>query len=258
MKKMMVFGMAAILISVVLWKSNTAAAEKNRLEETARINQKIHEATVMIVMVTPGIHETTGGAGTFLKYGMGTLVKTEGGVWLVTHNHFSEALEDLTIVELRDADGRMVKPMMGNEFKSLIMYQDPGTLVLRAPEILMDNLTPASLGEVSQVKAGEAVQVAYREGEKRDRAGILEAVIEEVTTNNNGVPVYKIHNPNGQVIQPGDSGGGVWHKGQLVGNMWWVKAISGQNATVTSGDTEQINWVLTDISYAAVIPVGVP
>ena len=258
MKKVILIGMVVTLLSVVLWNSYSAKAEETRQEEVERIEGQIRGATVMIVMVAPGTHATTNSTGTFLGYGMGTLVETEGGVWLVTHNHYGEALQDLTIVELRDADGQMIMPMLGIEFKSLVVYQDPGTLVLRAPEILMDNLTPASLGEVSQVKAGEAVQVAYREGEKRDRAGILEAVIEEVTTNNNGVPVYKIHNPNGQVIQPGDSGGGVWHKGQLVGNMWWVKAISGQNATVTSGDTEQINWVLTDISYAAVIPVGVP
>jgi cell wall-associated NlpC family hydrolase len=71
------------------------------------------------------------------------------------------------------------------------------------------------------------------------------------------MPVYKLRSLDGQAIQPGDSGGGVWHEGVLVGNNWMVEAISDGNLEST-GITVESTRVYTDVSYAAVLSEDIP
>jgi len=66
----------------------------------------------------------------------------------------------------------------------------------------------------------------------------------------NGVKMLSLRSLNGQSIEPGDSGGGIWINGHLAGNMW-----------MTVRETRQYLWQSqpsddnkTDLSLAAGLP----
>ena len=66
----------------------------------------------------------------------------------------------------------------------------------------------------------------------------------------NGIPMMSLRSLNGQSIEPGDSGGGIWVNGHLAGNMW-----------MTVRQVRQYWWQLeppddnkTDLSLAAALP----
>jgi hypothetical protein len=182
-------------------------------------------------------------------YDMGTLVQYRGEIYLVTHNHYGDMLQDMNIVQLRDADNHKIRSMYGSEFKSLIVYQDPGTLVLRAPQGLTETLTPVSLDYQPQLQPGDIVQVAYRGGSKREQVDIVDAVIEEISAA--GVTtVYRLRSLDGQLLSPGDSGGGVWYGESFVGNNWSI--VLTYSITETSGSSDPASESQTDLSYAAI------
>jgi hypothetical protein len=118
---------------------------------------------------------------------------------------------------------------------------------------VIDQLAPVSVQEIPQVAAGETVDIVYRENPSRETAAIKQAVVEEIAIYNNE-PVYKLHSLDGQTIQPGDSGGGIWHDGCLVGNNWTVTAQS----TTTPEESTEENLVYTDTSFGAILPVELP
>jgi hypothetical protein len=207
--------------------------------------EQIKQATVLIHMELPTA------AGVALGSGMATLVAYQGENYLVTHNHWGELLQDMTIVGLRDADNHMIMPMYGSEFNRLIVYQDPGTLVLHAPAPLADVLKPASLVCAADLLKGDIVQLVVLDAPIWGKAAIHDASVEE-TQAYKGEPIFKLHRLDNQPIHPGDSGGGVWFAGKLVANNWVVLA------TYTEEDASgnPANEVLTDLSYAAIIPSG--
>jgi hypothetical protein len=184
-------------------------------------------------------------------YDMGTLVQYQGETYLATHNHHGDMLADTNIIQFRDAENHKIRSISGFEFKSLIVYQDPGTLVLHAPDALTDTMTPVNIDHQPQLQPGDIVQVAYRGGAQRDRVEILDAVIEEITLS--GVtPLYKLRFPDGPLLSHGDSGGGVWSGGILVGNTWSIVMTS--TVTETSGAGEPVSETQTNLSYAAIFP----
>jgi len=208
-------------------------------------SDRIKNATLLIQV------ESIQPDGVTMGLDMGTLVQYHGDTYLVTHNHYGEMLGDTNILELRDAQNQLIRTMYGSEFKSLIIYQDPGTLVLRAPEGLTETLIPVSIDNQPQLQSGDIVQVAYRGGAERAAVEILDAVIEEITLSRE-TPVYKLRFPNGQLLSPGDSGGGVWYGGTLVGNNWLILMI--QTIEVSSGTIQPASETQTPWSYAAILP----
>jgi hypothetical protein len=157
----------------------------------------------------------------------------------------------MNILELRDAENHMIRPIYGNEFKNLIVYQDPGTLVLHAPDGLTDTLIPVDIDHQHQLQPGDLVQVAYRGGDRRDKVEILDAVIEKVTVSRE-TPVYQLRSLSGQLLSPGDSGGGVWHGDDFVGNNWFI--LLTYTLKETSSATDLNNITQTDLSEAAILP----
>jgi len=77
--------------------------------------------------------------------------------------------------------------------------------------------------------------------------------VEEITTYQD-LPVYKLRSLDGLNIQPGDSGGGIWYQGNLVGSNWMVAAKS-TLIQDQSGNLERANRVYTEISYGAVLAI---
>ena len=211
-------------------------------------SERIKNATLLIRV------ESIQPDGVTLGYDMGTLVQHQGETYLVTHNHYGDMLQDMNIIQLRDADNYKIQSIYASAFKNLIVYQDPGTLVLRAPDGLTEVLTPVNVDHQPQLQPGDIVQVAYRGGARREEVEILDAVIETITVLGE-TPVYRLRCLDGQLLSPGDSGGGVWHDGSFVGNNWSIVLTYAVEATSASTDTlEPTPMTQTDLSYAAIFP----
>lgn len=251
MKKILVFIIGLVLTSIFALGTmdlNQGSLEREQMVNEAEMPGDVRNATVLIEMQLPNLEQPLDG-NLFLGYGIGTLIQVNGQSLLITHNHW-KILEDITIVRFFDADRNLLKTIIGKEYRELVLHADAGTQILQPPQELLDNLVSVNLDIVGQIQVGESVEVVCWDKPARDRAGIQQAVIEEIS-NYNGVQVYKLRSLEGEPIQPGDSGGGVWHEGILVGNNWMVEAIS-------NGTNVETTRVYTDVSYAAVLSVDVP
>ncbi len=226
--------------------------DPNREAELANIRS----ATLLIRMQTPQSQNRIG-LDVGLGWGMGSLIRLNGENLLVTHNHWGDLLLDLTIVEFRNADNQMIKPIYGYEFKEWIVFQDTGTLVLKLPEELFGLSDLIHMDAIPQIAPGETVDVVYRENPAREKATILQAVVEEIITYK-GLPAYRLRSLDGQPIIPGDSGGGIWYNGALVGNNWVTVMEANGSAAEVSGNSEEENLNYTDLSYAAMLSVDIP
>jgi hypothetical protein len=110
-------------------------------------------------------------------------------------------------------------------------------------------LKPAQVEPATALEPGTVVQVAYRQLPERESVAVLEAVVVRIGEFE-GEPVYEIRCLDGQGLQKGDSGGGVWRDGRLVGNNWAV--LPAQQAVSASGPAAPA--APAEISYTAVLP----
>ncbi len=186
------------------------------------------------------------------RYSMGTLVQYQGENLVVTHDHFGDLLQSFTSMKFSDAQNRLIVTLDRNEFNSLIVYQDAGTLVLRAPEGLADALAPGRLYGSSPLQKGDIVQIAYRQQPDDQKVEVIDAVVVDTSSTRN-TPIYNLRRLDGKSFLPGDSGGGVWYNGMLVANTWSI--LTTRSVIDTSGNPDLKNATLTDLSYAAIIPV---
>jgi len=63
------------------------------------------------------------------ELGLGTLVSHHGEIILITHDHWG-ALDNLGMVQFRNAAGDPLLELDGVAFKDMIRYQDGGTMIL--------------------------------------------------------------------------------------------------------------------------------
>lgn len=244
MKKIWIaFTLIIALVSIACQSTHIAASVSPHIEKPNL--DLIKNSTLLFVV------ESIQSTGVALGYGMGTLVQYQGELFMVSHNHWGVMLQDTNIVEIRDAQGKMIRQMYASEFKNLIIYQDAGTMVLRAPDGLADSLTPARLDGAIHLKKGDIVQVAHRNYPNRDKVEILDAVVEDISVFM-GEPVYTLRTPDGQTLHPGDSGGGVWHNGKLIANTWTVLAT--YSNIDAAGNLDPASETLTNLGHAAIIP----
>jgi hypothetical protein len=251
MKKILVFTIGLVLSSILALGTmdlNQGNPEQEQTLIEPEMPGVIRNATVLIEMQLPNLEQPLDD-NLFLGYGIGTLIRVSGQTLLVTHNHW-KILEDITIVRFYDADHNLLKNIIGKEYRELVLHANAGTQILQPPQELVDNLVPVNLDILGQLQVGESVDVVCWDKPARYKADIQQAVIEEISTYQ-GVPVYKLRSLEGDPIQPGDSGGGIWHEGVLVGNNWMVEAI-------TNGSNLEATRVYTDVSYAAALSVGIP
>jgi hypothetical protein len=247
MKKTLMITLTIVFLSSVLCSACSQVSTGLKIEDL----NTIRHATVLITVQAPNSDQSIEGS-TFLAYGVGSLIQYQGEILLVTHNHW-RTLQDATIVKFYDADNNLIKVIIKQQFVESIVYADAGTLIIRPPQEVIDQLVPVSVQEIPQVAAGETVEIVYRENPSREKVAIKQAVVEEIASYNNE-PVYKLRSLDGQAIQPGDSGGGIWHDGCLVGNNWTVTAQS----TTTPEESVEENIVYTDTSYGAILPAELP
>jgi len=190
--------------------------------------------------------------------GLGTLVEVDSKTWLITHNHWGDELNDMSYVHICDSWNRPLRNMFGYQFKELIEYADDGTLILSVPKGLLtemtrnsgDTLKAGEIGESQVITSGDFVQVARRSPGLRDSLEVIDATIESLSEFE-GLPVFVLHSLNGKQLLVGDSGGGTWYEGKLVGNIWATLMVP---QPVSGTDMGTQNPVATDVSYAAVYP----
>jgi len=228
MKAFLVLAMAMILSSFLLTslgRPRSPQLEQTLLHEATadREAAAILQATVRIRLVAPYLdgrgdrvlmHDSGRPRGLdAINNGLGTLVAGEGYNLLVTHDHYSEIDTAVADAIVTDYSGREVTLPIA-EFRKLIRYRNNGVMVLEAPAGLPPG---APLGDGTTVMPGSTVQIVHRQPETR-ALSVVEAVV-ETWIDYQGIPSYRLRNVSGEVVAPGNSGGGVWAGGRLVGDI---------------------------------------
>ena len=188
--------------------------------------------------------------------GLGALVTQGEERLIITHDHWSLLDRDLGKVQFGDSTGELLLEVELIDFKNLIRYRDGGTMVIEAPEDLLfpgvgdlswlpalgltnpdnsEDLSPGSIVLVAQRQRGDSVGVS-----------VVRAEIER-SDQKLGRPVYRLRSLSGQPIVGGDSGGSVWHEGELVANVWTTIMME----NISTGALRP-----TDVSVVAIFPVN--
>ncbi|KAA3664595.1 MAG: hypothetical protein DWQ04_04900 [Chloroflexi bacterium] len=177
--------------------------------------------------------------------GLGTLTQLEEDAVIVTHDHWTLLTPNLHKVQFHNAANELLLEVSGEAFQDRILYRDGGTMVWRAPNELLLRRTPAGVGDGLMVQRNEVVFIALRKPHS-DTLSIAAMRVEKQRFYK-GQPVYRITGLNGESIVGGDSGGGVWVGGQLVGNIWTTtveQKISRIEGEVVNSTTTPINSAL--------------
>jgi len=248
-------------IKAVGWQSQ----EGNNLEP-----ERILNATVQIYMISltdeiaeAGLAYTnlsvrqvreylSQGWGYDMGRGLGTLIQIQGDDLIVTHDHWGDILRAADLVELRDAQNNLLLELTNLEFRKLVRFEDAGTMALDAPPSL--GLAPVNLGDSQRVTLGQVVLLTRRQPGDTGKVEVIQAVV-KAEEQYEARPAWKLETLHDTPIAPGDSGGGVWMDGELVGNLWARhKAIDWRIWTWDSLEPEE---TATRIAYAAPYPVQI-
>lgn len=152
--------------------------------------------------------------------GFGTVVQYEGQRFILTHNHWSIPAAELNRMEIRNGAGQTLLVLEGATFYSLVRYQDGGTMLLEAPVGLV-GVKAAELGNGAAVQVGSTVWLATYDMEAGQGTEIETAWVREVE--GTAVPGRLMLEGQETAVISGDSGGGVWADGKLVGNLWTIQ-----------------------------------
>ncbi len=258
MKGIVVLGVIAVLLGMFgagFFQSVQAYAMPDEPEHKPGNLTDILNATLQIEISLP---LDDSGLKVLQAQGLGSLVKEGEETLLVTHNHWGEALQERSVVTFYDTRGQRVTTISGSEFLSQIRYLDSGTLVLNSPLEQAGQPQAFMEGDHRQVQPGDVVMVAQRVGTMSNKVTLIKAKVESVV-DIRGVPVIQLKGPEGRPIQAGDSGGGVWHHGILVGNLWFTAVAQIVSSTQSALEKpDQIKFEPTGESYAAMYPTQQP
>ncbi len=146
----------------------------------------------------------------------GTLL---AGNRLLTHHHYDpalELLESLTLT-LTNAGGRQVQVSV--DPRRIVIF-DAATAIIPLPDDVNIGTGVASLNPVElSLEAEEMVTVIYL-NDAHELAQTRFAVL-TYTREPGGLPSLIVEDPR-HLIEPGDSGGGVYADGMLIGNLWAI------------------------------------
>lgn len=200
--------------------------------------QRMLGATVQIRMYAPVPEQPDKEA---VADGLGTIVQAGGASHIITHNHWGYIYDTLSRVDIWDANYQLVATLNAAAFRQLVRYSDAGTLVIGVPAGLA--AIPTSLSEGLSLSTGDVVQVVHHPTGRQTEVEVIEAVV-ILWSKKDGLPKVILHSLDGRTIVHGDSGGGIWYNGQLVGNMWM---------TIHSAFNQEV----TSISIMAAVPAEV-
>jgi hypothetical protein len=262
MKKQHFASLIRVLLVLVVVASITPVSARRMRQRSPNVisrsaRQHVLDATLQISMIAPNPADDST---EIVARGLGTLAHCDGGSSILTHDHWGGALEDLIKVRFSNAEGQLLEEIDAAEFKSLIRYRDGGTMVIEPPQTIAPDRPAAGadgpsspgvaaiLGDGSDVRHGDVLLVAVRQTERRDRVDTVEAKV-DILDVEASFPVITLRSLDGKPIHSGDSGGGVWLNGELVGNLW-SRLLFQVVSTTTVEDA-----VESDVMVAAVNPL---
>lgn len=181
------------------------------------VDDQILASTVQIEVYDNGGIKA-GAKQTYVALGLGTLLEYDGERYILTHNHWPNSLVDVKRVELHSASGEPLVTLDRAAFLTLVRYRDAGTLLLAAPQL--PGVSAAQLGDRNSLASGDKLRLAVRDARNGSAITVIQARVERVGGKGNPGQL-RLHGPK-TAVAPGDSGGGVWHEGQLVGNLWGI------------------------------------
>lgn len=209
----------------------------------ANIADQILDATIYItLMEAPDVSQAQGGdkhreieISQSLVRGeksLGSLVKIDNKVVVVTHDHW-DLLEKAGKAQFHNADHEFLLEISGMAFRNLIRFRDEGTMVLGVPtDLYPDNLrlevelggidikrvpVPGSITKIHEVQVSNRLLAARRNREKKDRVEVIAMKVQSFSELD-GIDMIVLENMSGKDLMFGDSGGGVWFNGKLIGN----------------------------------------
>jgi len=242
----MVRRLIVISLAVLIFFSNPAfvsaaerpAAPLHTVEESTQ--QQILGATLRITMIAR--EKSSDEPAYVVSNGLGTLVQDGDASYIVTHDHWSRLANKVAAVRFESAAGELLMELTPNHFYSLIRYRDGGTMVLAAPAELPDCMTPVEAAAADEsLAADQTLAIAYWQPDAQQQVSV-EPVTVQVIEEHDGNASIKMQSLNGQVVQHGNSGGGVFAGTRLVGNMW---------ETITLRNQDSGQQTSTDLSRAA-------
>jgi len=154
--------------------------------------------------------------------GLGTVVQNGEQRFILTHNHWSIHRSELSRVAFRNSVGEEILALDGAAFYALVYYVDEGTMLLNAPAGL-DGVVAAGLGDSSLLQVGSPVWLATYDDGNGLGIKIETAWIKEV--DGSAVPGRLMLEGQETAVISGDSGGGVWANGKVVGNLWAIQVM---------------------------------
>jgi len=169
--------------------------------------------------------------------GLGTVVQNGEQRFILTHNHWSIHRSKVSRVEIRNGVGDRLMVLDGAAFYALVYYVDEGTMLLNAPAGL-DGVAAAGLGDSSLLQVGSPAWLATYDDGNGLGIKIETAWAKEVDAS--AVPGRLILEGQETAVIPGDSGGGVWMDGKVVGNLWAIqvaesKGLGGMEQRIPTG-----------------------
>ncbi len=264
MKKGIVYSGAIITIAVVLLSACGGPVQVQDQVEAVAISESAKQILDATISITLHMTNPENPAEYLSARGLSTVLATEDGNVLVTHDHWGGVLDNLEFARIWTRDNELLQELSAEGFRELIQYRDGGTLILSAPEgLIPDQLptlnNPAALPaivpaavESESLPVGTSVTVVVRRPDSPHRVEIVEAVVEAVE-NEDGPASLTLRNLNGKQIEPGDSGGGIWLNGKLVGNLWYRVKNRVQSVDENGSVSESLR--LTDLAIAASYPL---
>jgi hypothetical protein len=219
----------ALLFSMIsgvfaLFSSSAAARAAEPFVVDEAVKQQILASTLQIA-----IYEQASAGAPYADgdRGLASLVLFGGQRYIVTHDHWTHLTAKLDQVEIRNASGGLLMVLDRTSFGQLIRYRDGGTMVLEAPDGLQ-GVVPAEVAFGSPVGPGEAVWSVRRSPDNGSTSTeVVSSRVEAIDMV--GIPQrIELRSLDGQGLVPGDSGGGIWQGGSLLGNVWAAGVQEGQ------------------------------
>jgi hypothetical protein len=154
---------------------------------------------------------------------------TGDGSVIITHNHFgNEAARER--MEIENADGSLIGTYEREYIQRNTSLLNAQTRRIQLPAVLKD-VTPARLGCSQDLVVGDGVSIAYQIG---SGVGIYHDTIIDIGWPGDedgnvivGAVLSAWVDNSAGVIRGGDSGGGWFVNGELIGNTWSVGGRAG-------------------------------
>ena len=182
--------------------------------------QRVLDASLQIVL------QSVDAAGNVdIARGVGTLVNLNGQRVLVTHNHWGHLLQQGATVTFWSAYGQLVHTMNSADFNTHTLYSDAGTLVLQPMVGLAAIQQTINAGSLTAVISGQDVW-AVRQIAPNVRGLRLQSLTVDHHRTVEGLSAIQMRSQTAQPIIKGDSGGGLFINGSLVGNMWLTLTLT--------------------------------